>query len=131
VAHEILGNSERMPKEAGRGTEISFWPKQNSVAGVDVIEDGLAPPLDAFSWIINGNAKGSRSVLPESIGNVYFDTSDYKTVPRLDDLILINRLRRNRGTDENDANILLNPPAPALVRKVYETLTNRRTKKAW
>ena len=41
VAHDILGNSERMPKEAGRGTEISFWPKQNSVAGVDVIEDGL------------------------------------------------------------------------------------------
>jgi hypothetical protein len=120
VAHDILGNSERMPDEVDTGTEISFWPQQNSVAGLDVIEDGLAPPLDAFLWMNNGNAKGSRSVLPESTGHFYFDTSDDKNVSRLDDLILINRLRFNRGTGENEANILLNQAAPALVRKVDE-----------
>ncbi|MEI7462506.1 MAG: hypothetical protein WCK15_24165, partial [Pirellula sp.] len=120
VAHDILGNSDRMPKEADTGAETSFWPEQNSVDRMDVIEDSLAQSLNAFSWIINGNAKGSRSVLPESIGHFYFDTSDDKNVSRLDDLILINRLRRNRGTGENDANILLNQPAPALVRKVDE-----------
>jgi RHS repeat-associated protein len=117
VGHDRAGNKEAFPAEADTATEILFWPKHNSVTGMDVNGDGLVTPLDALLVISNLTHNGSRSVLSESIGAPYFDTSADNVVSPLDVLKVIDYLSRNRGTGEGEFNVFSGMPVPMIGRR--------------